>query len=126
MIDKNGSHWIFDMKSPKPNIGELKGFKRTMLNWSGISMTKNPSVDVHALIAVTYNPNYPKPYQSWQMRGMLERDEIIVEKEFWDFIGGEGAYEELLNCFERAGIAMRDEIDEYFKRFNINPQNNIF
>ena len=120
LIDKNGAQWIFDMKSPKPNIGEFKGFKRTLLTWSAVAMTDNPVIDVHAFIAVTYNPNYPEPYQSWQMRGMLELDEILVEKEFWDFLGGEGAYEELLDCFECVGIDMRDEIDEYFKNFKQN------
>ncbi len=82
-------------------------------------MTEKTDVDVHALIAITYNPNFPEPYKSWQMRGMLDLDEVLVEKEFWDFLGGEGSYEELLECFERAGIAMRDEIDEYFKKFNV-------
>ncbi|MCL2019306.1 MAG: TdeIII family type II restriction endonuclease [Oscillospiraceae bacterium] len=119
LIDKNGEHWIFDMKSPKPNIGEFKGFKRTLLTWSGIAMTENPKVSVHSLIAITYNPNYPEPYKSWQMRGMLEQDEVLVEKEFWDFLGGDGAYEELLDCFERVGVSMRGEIDEYFKRFRV-------
>jgi len=119
LIDKNGSQWIFDMKSPKPNIGEFKGFKRTLLTWSGIAITSNPNVDVHAMIAITYNPNHPEPYQSWQMRGMLELDEMLIEENFWDFLGGKGAYKELLNCFERVGISMRNEIDDYFKQFNI-------
>jgi len=35
-----------------------------------------------------------------------------------DFLGGEGAYEELLKCFERVGIKLRPELDEYFSRFN--------
>jgi len=118
LIDDKGGLWIFDMKTPKPNIGGIKGFKSTLLTWSGISMTENPSVDVHALIAMTYNPNHPEPYESWQMRGMLGDDEFLVEKDFWDFLGGEGSYEKLLDCFERVGIAMRGEIDEYFKRFS--------
>jgi type II restriction enzyme len=118
LIDKKGGQWIFDMKSPKPNKGEFTGFKRTLLSWSGIAMTKDPGADVHALLAITYNPNYPEPYQSWQMSGMLERDEMLVEKEFWDFLGGNGAYDALLQCFENAGNAMRDEIDGFFKRFS--------
>jgi hypothetical protein len=36
---------------------------------------------------------------------------------FWEFVGGKGAYEELLGCFERVGIELRPEIDDYFKRF---------
>ena len=33
-------------------------------------------------------------------------------------IDGEGAYNNLLNCFEKVGIQMREEIDDYFKKFN--------
>ncbi|MBZ0201932.1 MAG: TdeIII family type II restriction endonuclease [Ignavibacteria bacterium] len=49
---------------------------------------------------------------------MLDLDnELMVGKEFWDFVGGKGAYEELLGCFERVGIELRPEIDAYFKKF---------
>ncbi|MGC8685668.1 MAG: TdeIII family type II restriction endonuclease, partial [bacterium] len=40
-----------------------------------------------------------------------------VVEEFWDFLGGKGAYKELLNCFERVGIELRTEIDKYFFKF---------
>ncbi len=50
---------------------------------------------------------------------MLDLDnELQVAEEFWDFLGGEGAYDDLLGCFERVGIELRNEIDEYFERFN--------
>ncbi|MDR3056149.1 MAG: TdeIII family type II restriction endonuclease [Zoogloeaceae bacterium] len=119
LVDNDGVEWLFDMKSPKPNVGEFKGFKRTILEWSAVAMTTNSNVDVRALVAFTYNPFYPEHFQSWQMRGVLELDDVLIEKEFWDFLGGEGSYEELLDCFERVGIEMRDEIDDYFKRFNV-------
>ena len=52
---------------------------------------------------------------------MIDLDnELKVAAEFWDFLGGEGAYNELLGCFERVGIELRPEIDEYFSRFNIS------
>jgi type II restriction enzyme len=50
---------------------------------------------------------------------MFGQDELLVEKDFWDFLGGEGTYQELLDCFERVGIALRDEIDSYFDRFKV-------
>ena len=63
----------------------------------------------------------PEPHTRWTMRGMLDLDnELKVGKEFWDFVGGAGAYEALLDCFERVGIELRQEIDDYFARFNIN------
>ena len=52
------------------------------------------------------------------MRGMLDLEhELKVADEFWDFLGGKGAYQDLLGCFERVGIELRPEIDQYFARF---------
>ena len=45
-------------------------------------------------------------------------EELMVAERFWDFLGGIGAYNELLDCFEQAGIELRPEIDEYFAKFN--------
>ena len=50
---------------------------------------------------------------------MLDLDnELKVGNEFWDFLGGCGTYQDLLDCFERVGIELRDEIDAYFANFN--------
>jgi len=49
---------------------------------------------------------------------MLDLDnELKVAKEFLDFLGGERSYLELLDCFERAGIELRPEIDKCFSKF---------
>jgi len=41
----------------------------------------------------------------------------MVGREFWDFLGGQNTYDELLDCFEMAGIELRPEIDGYFGKF---------
>ena len=46
------------------------------------------------------------------------QEELMVAEEFWDFLGGQGAYNELLDCFEKAGMELRPEIDKYFTKFN--------
>jgi len=52
------------------------------------------------------------------MKGMLDLDhELLVAADFWDFLGGPGAYEDLLGCFERAGVELRPEVDEHFAKF---------
>ncbi|MBI5555077.1 MAG: TdeIII family type II restriction endonuclease [Elusimicrobia bacterium] len=52
------------------------------------------------------------------MKGRLDLDkEVKVAEEFWDFVGGKGAYTDLLDCFEKAGIELRPEIDQYFERY---------
>ena len=110
--------YLFDIKTAKPNSGEFKGFKRTLLEWVAVTLAINPIVNIQTLIAIPYNPYAPQPYNRWTMRGMLDlENELKVAEEFWDFLGGQGAYIELLDCFEKAGVELRPEIDEYFGKF---------
>ena len=111
--------YLIDIKTAKPNKGQVREFKRTLLEWAAIALRENPDANINTLIAIPYNPFEPKPYKHWPvMSGMLDLDyELKVAEEFWDFLGGEGTYPDLLGCFERVGIELKDEIDEYFKRF---------
>jgi type II restriction enzyme len=71
------------------------------------------------MLAIPYNPFEPEPYKTWTMKGMIDtKHELKVADEFWNFLGGQGTYEELLDCFEKAGIELRSELDEYFGKFN--------
>lgn len=116
--DQAGKIYLFDIKTAKPNISDFKDFKRTLLEWVAIYLSKNPNAEVNSYIAIPYNPYEPKPYERWTLKGMLDlNNELMIAQEFWDFLGGKGAYEELLNCFERVGIELRQEIDEYFSKF---------
>lgn len=114
-----GELYLFDIKTAKPNKGSFKEFKRTLLEWSAVTLYKNPKAKINTLIAIPYNPYEPKPYSRWTMAGMLDLDnELKVAQEFWDFLGGKGAYDDLLSCFERVGIELRSEINDYFAKFN--------
>lgn len=116
-----GEQFLFDLKTAKPNISNFKDFKRTLLEWAGIVLSSNKEAKVNTLIAIPYNPYEPQPYQRWTLKGMLDdKYELLVAEEFWNFLGGEGAYDDLLDCFEKAGIELRPEIDAYFGRFNHN------
>lgn len=115
---KNGAFYLFDIKTAKPNVGGFKEFKRTLLEWVAVFLANNPQASVNTLIAIPYNPYEPQAYNRWTMRGMLDLEqELKVAAEFWDFIGGENTYKDLLDCFERVGVELRDEIDAYFRRF---------
>lgn len=115
---KDGEQYLFDLKTVKPNISSFKDFKRTLLEWTAIALTNKPQLNIHSFIAIPYNPYEPKPYQRWTIKGMLDdKNELLVSKEFWDFIGGINTYEDLLNCFENAGLILRPEIDKYFSIF---------
>lgn len=116
---KTGEYFLFDIKTAKPNAGGFKEFKRTLLEWVAVILADNPKAEVSTFIAIPYNPYEPEPYTRWTMRGMLDlENELKVADEFWDFLGGKNTYKDLLDCFERVGIELRGEIDDYFKRFN--------
>ena len=114
----DGTIHFFDLKTAKPNISNFKDFKRTLLEWIAIFLSNNPYANVNSYIAIPYNPYEPKPYERWTLKGMLDlENELKVADEFWNFLGGKGAYTELLDCFEKVGIELRPEIDRYFSRF---------
>lgn len=115
---QSGELFLFDIKTAKPNAGGFKEFKRTLLEWVAAVLAENPKVNINTLIAIPYNPYEPKPYSRWTMRGMLDlENELKVAEEFWDFIGGNGTYNDLLDIFEKVGIELRPEIDKYFSKF---------
>lgn len=117
---ESGELFLFDIKTAKPNAGGFKEFKRTLLEWIAAVLAETPDARVNSLIAIPYNPYAPEPYNRWTMRGMLDLlNELKVAEEFWDFLGGAGAYDDLLDIFERVGIELRGEIDEYFAKFNL-------
>lgn len=114
----DGTIFLFDLKTAKPNIGNFKDFKRMLLEWVAAILADDPDRQVKTAIAIPYNPYEPQSYERWTLRGMIDlEDELLVANEFWDFLGGDGSYEELLSCFERAGIELRPEIDAYFGKF---------
>jgi type II restriction enzyme len=119
IISHDSAIYLIDIKTAKPNAGGFKEFKRTLLEWVATTFATDPKANVQTLIAIPYNPYEPQPYNRWTMRGMLDlENELKVAEEFWDFLGGQGAYIELLDCFEQAGIELRPEIDAYFAKFN--------
>ena len=119
VVGHDGAIFLFDIKTAKPNAGGFKEFKRTLLEWVAATLATNPTANVQSLIAIPYNPYEPQPYNRWTMRGMLDLpNELKVANEFWDFLGGEGTYLQLLTIFERVGIELRTEIDDYFSRYN--------
>lgn len=88
------------------------------MEWVAATLAINPDAQVQSLIAIPYNPYEPEPYKRWTMRGMLDlKHELKVADEFWDFLGGEGTYQQLLDVFEKVGIELRGEIDDYFAKY---------
>jgi len=115
----DGTEYYFDLKTAKPNRGEIIGLKRTMLEWVAIRFAQNPKPSsIYTGLAIPYNPYEPEEYDRWTLSGMFDlHNEVKVAKEFWDFIGGNDTYEDLLEIFEKVGLKLRPEIDSVFAKF---------
>jgi len=111
-MDDN-TEYYFELKSAKPNINEFTGIKKQLLDWIAIRGSISQAVKIKTILAIPYNPYEPEPYQRWTLQGLFDlKNEVLVGKEFWDFLGGNNTYEDLLNVFEKAGLELYDEIDE--------------
>ena len=109
---KDGIEYYFEIKTAKPNIQAFTSIKRQMLDWVAMRMSEDPSVNVKTLVAIPYNPYEPRPYERWTLQGLFDiKEEILVGAEFWDFLGGEGTYEALLDIFQEVGLLLHEEIE---------------
>ena len=118
LISKSDEVFMFDLKTVKPNKGDFISYKRNMLEWLAVYFYQHPKAKANTLISIPYNPYEPAPYKRWTMKGMLDlKEEVKVADEFWDFLAGKGTYNDLLDCFEKAGIELRPEIDRHFLKF---------
>lgn len=119
----DGTEYYFDLKTAKPNIDEIVGFKRKILEWVAMRGVENSRIKIYTGLAIPYNPYEPNPYERWTFQGMFDLpNELMVAEEFWDFLGGPKTYEHLLQVFEEVGIELRPEIDDKFKRFNASNE----
>lgn len=118
LVAKDGSIFLIDIKTVKPNAQNFVDFKRTLLHWYAKEAALHPDNEIHTAIALPYNPYHPEPYRRWTMRGMLDlKHEVYVAEEFWNFLAGDDVYDDLLDCFEEAGMELGNEIDAYFERY---------
>ena len=116
--NSEGELRLFELKTVKPNKDIVEKSKRTLLEWTAAELAREPEAVINTILVFPYNPYESKPYSRWTLRGMLDLDhEVLIAEDFWDFIGGEGTYIDLLNAFEMAGIELRSEIDAYFEKF---------
>jgi hypothetical protein len=123
--DEEDKIHLFDIKTAKPNISNFKDFKRTLLEWIAVYLHKDINAKVCSYIAIPYNPYESESYNRWTLKNMLDsKNELMVGKEFWDFLGGEGAYEHLLDCFEQAGVELRPILDRHFSNLQSRLNNN--
>lgn len=118
LVSQDDTEYYLDVKTAKPNMDEFKAHKRKLLEWAAYRLHVKPDAKLKTGLAIPYNPYEPEPYQRWTLAGLYDLpEELMVAVEFWDFLGGQGAHEELLDIFEQVGIELRPEIDGRFAAF---------
>ena len=110
-MKRNGIEYLFEIKTVKPNIDVFTASKRKLLEWIARLRRK-----AETILAFPYNPYHPQSYTRFTEQGLLEHGkELLVGKEYWDFLGGENTYEELLEIFDQVGKFYKEKILEKIK-----------
>lgn len=98
LVLEDGEKHYFEIKSVKPNKNEVKAAKRDLLKL--IAMKG----DVRVYLAMPYNPYFSGNHRRWTVTKFFEEGEdLLVGKEFWNFLGGDNTYSDLLELFEEVG-----------------------
>ncbi len=104
---KTGTIYFIEIKSPKPNKDQTRQTKEKFL----FLLATYPNSKVY--YALPYNPyGERKENYKWSFTKMffdLDK-EVLIGKEFWDFIGGKNTYENILKIFKRVGEKKGKEI----------------
>jgi hypothetical protein len=114
--DKSGKEFFVEMKGPDPNKKEVRAAKEDLLNI--VAMKKRDTIledfnkKVIIIFGVYYN-NEDGVYSNWKVSPMFEqRKGLLVQEEFWDLLGGEGTYEELLKILEEVRTEISPLIED--------------
>ncbi len=104
ILAKDGTEYFFEIKAPKPNKGQCLEVTQRLLRFHLLRGESRPQVK--AYYAMPYNPygatkanykwSYAKNYMPFD-------DAVIIGNDFWNLIGGETAYNELLEIYLEIG-----------------------
>ena len=109
---RNGVEHYFEIKTVKPNIDVFTKSKTKLLEW--VARRRNL---VKVFLAFPYNPYHPQPYERFTEQGVLEKGkEFLIGKEYWDFLGGENTFEQLLELFDFVGKKFKERIQQKIKQ----------
>lgn len=109
---RNGVEHYFEIKTVKPNIDVFTKSKTKLLEW--VARRRKP---IKVFLAFPYNPYHPQPYERFTEQGVLEKGkEFLIGKEYWDFLGGENTFEQLLELFDLVGKKFKEKIQQKIRQ----------
>ena len=95
--DFEGGPLFVELKTPLPNLDIAAESKKKMLYFLAI-MDRQNVAGAKAFLGLTYNPHVTRANyrHSFTRRIMDMEEEVLIGSELWDHLGGDGAYNELL------------------------------
>lgn len=113
---KTRKTYAFELKGPLPNSDQTKVSKEKMFKL--LAMQNHP-VDF-AYYALPYNPYGKKEDYCWQFPARwfdMKNDPcVLIGKELWDLIGGNGTYDLFLSEINKLGVSYKERIYRDFLR----------
>jgi hypothetical protein len=104
ILGQDGTHFLFEMKSPVPNKGQCLEVTQRILRFHVLLQQTRPAVQSY--FAMAYNPYGPtrEDYRWSFAKNYLPFEQaVVIGHEFWDIVGGPTAYEELLTIYQEIG-----------------------
>ena len=107
--DKQNNEIFFEIKSPKPNKEQCLNITRRHLWIHAIKKRMFP--ETRTYFAMAYNPYGNGSYKhSFSVKYLDISNQVLIGKDFWDFLGGKDTYEELLEIFTSIGKTKTEHI----------------
>jgi Type II restriction endonuclease, TdeIII len=104
-----GEGHYFEIKSGKPNKGQCMEMKERLLTTFAIRREEA----THAWWGVPYDPYGRGEYRHVHpLRFFDFEGEVMIGAPFWDFLGGHGAYGELLEVYREVGEDFAERLHE--------------
>ena len=112
--ERTGANYAFEVKAPLPNSDQTKISKEKMFKL----MAMNPRKVDAAFFALAYNPYGKKEDYNWSFPkrwfDMHNDESVLIGNEFWEFIGGEGTYQNFVSEINTLGKEYRERIYREF------------
>jgi hypothetical protein len=95
-----------EIKTPVPNLDICAESKLKLLTFEALFHSRNP----RGYLAFAYNPflNRANYKHSYTKKVMDMGEEVLMAEEFWDKIGGNGTFSELLGIIDLVGVEIQE------------------
>lgn len=109
----DGESHYFEIKSAKPNKGQCIEMKGRLL--TALAIRRQEST--HTWWGVPYNPYGRGEYRHVYPLAFFDFEhEVMLGEPFWEFVGGDGTYEELLEVYRQVGEEFGERLRELRER----------